>query len=44
MLDEPDQLKEFVDSGASFMAVVSYLKGAISPLRPIDFLRVFRKT
>jgi hypothetical protein len=43
MLDDPDRLKELVGSGATFMDVVSYLADVISPLRPIDFLRVFQE-
>jgi hypothetical protein len=43
MLDDPDRLKELVDSGATFMDIVTYLANVASPLRPIDFLRVFQE-
>jgi hypothetical protein len=43
MLEDPDRLRGFVDSGASFMDVVQYLSEAVSPLRPIDFLRIFQE-
>ena len=32
-----------MDSGASFMDVVQYLSEVVSPLRPIDFLRIFQE-
>jgi hypothetical protein len=43
MLDDPDRLKELVDSGTAFMDVLSYLASVVSPLRPIDFLRIFQE-
>jgi hypothetical protein len=43
MLDDPDRLKELVDGGATFMDVLSYLSSVVSPLRPIDFLRIFQE-
>jgi len=43
MLDDPDQLRELVESGASFMDVVRYLADSVAPLRPIDFLRIFQE-
>lgn len=43
MLDDSDRLKELVDSGAPLMDVVRYLTGIVSPLRPIDFLRIFQE-
>lgn len=43
MLDDPDRLKQLVDGGATFMDVLSYLASVVSPLRPIDFLRIFQE-
>jgi hypothetical protein len=43
MLDDPGRLKELADSGASLMDIVRYLASVVSPLRPIDFLRVFQE-
>ena len=43
MLDDPDRLLELVDGGATFMDVLSYLASVVSPLRPIDFLRIFQE-
>lgn len=43
MLDDPDRLKELVDGGATFMDVLNYLANVVTPLRPIDFLRIFQE-